>query len=246
MEKRAILQAMSHMSSRTCINFRPTKGEKGHLRVYKRLPGDTTGWSKLCGAELGYAGDKPHILVLGEPDCFPQGRILHELMHVAGFPHEHSRPDRDKYIKIIWRNLLQESLEDKLNFRTFNGRYAKAGPYDYYSLLHYGLYTQSVNDNAKTIVPTRPVNEDKVGQRDGFTATDVAKLNNFYGCPRRGFFRSRKKGALHDFFQDAVQNARLERMMEETLRSEAFMGDPSEKDDLGHEFWKTFDVKLLW
>ncbi len=137
MEKRAILQAMSHMSSRTCINFRPTKGEKGHLRVYKRLPGwghtrdyirtwrfpysrmwfsnknqlfrDTTGWSKLCGAELGYAGDKPHILVLGEPDCFPQGRILHELMHVAGFPHEHSRPDRDKYIKIIWRNLLQES-----------------------------------------------------------------------------------------------------------------------------------------
>ena len=86
------------------------------------------------------------------------------------------------------------------------------------------------------------MNEDKVGQRDGFTATDVSKINNFYGCSR---LRARaRKGLFRDFFEDVVQKVKFEKF--EEAGESVVMSDPSERDDLGEEYWKMFDVKKLW
>lgn len=40
------------------------------------------------------------------PLCMQMGTVLHELMHVIGFYHEHQRDDRDRHVKIHYNNVM--------------------------------------------------------------------------------------------------------------------------------------------
>ena len=39
------------------------------------------------------------------PSCLIMEIVLHELGHVLGFNHEHTRPDRDDYIRVNYDNI---------------------------------------------------------------------------------------------------------------------------------------------
>lgn len=57
-----------------------------------------------CASLLGRTGDK-QVLSLQRYGCVSHGIIQHETLHALGFYHEHTRSDRDQYIKINWDNI---------------------------------------------------------------------------------------------------------------------------------------------
>ena len=48
------------------------------------------------------------------------GHIKHEMMHTLGFYHEHSRSDRDQYIKVNWEHISDGNEAQFLTYRWAN------------------------------------------------------------------------------------------------------------------------------
>lgn len=61
-----------------------------------------------CSSYVGRIGGHQTISV-GNADqsiVCKKGNIIHEIAHALGFFHEHSRPDRDDYVDVLWDNVL--------------------------------------------------------------------------------------------------------------------------------------------
>ena len=69
-----------------------------------------------CYSSIGRKGGE-QVVSLGD-GCLDRGHAIHEMMHVLGFFHEHSRFDRDKYVKVLWWN-IQRGLSCKHYFDCF-------------------------------------------------------------------------------------------------------------------------------
>ncbi|CEF61716.1 Astacin-like metalloendopeptidase, partial [Strongyloides ratti] len=83
--------------------------------------------------------------------CDHSGQNRHEKLHTIGFYHEHSNIDRDKYLKIFYQNIIPSrkqsfDIVSKKDSNTFGV------PYDYGSVMHYGLYYFTKN-RGKTMKP---------------------------------------------------------------------------------------------
>ena len=57
--------------------------------------------------------NKQQELNLQVPGCMDVATVVHELMHAIGFIHEHSRPDRDRYVKVDLSNVQEDG---KINY----------------------------------------------------------------------------------------------------------------------------------
>nr|XP_049699016.1 uncharacterized protein LOC110375608 isoform X1 [Helicoverpa armigera] len=106
-------------------------------------------------------------------DCMTLGDIAHEIMHVLGFAHEHVRPDRDQYIKIMWDNIKPGY---KKYFELNDKPIVENLPYDYASVLHYPA--RAFSKNGQVTILTEP--GIKVGQREGLSEVDVEKIGMLY------------------------------------------------------------------
>jgi len=103
--------------------------------------------------------------------------VMHEIGHSLGLYHEHSRPDRDNYVKIILHNVLERA---RFNFnKQPHSRIDSLGtPYDYKSMMH---YSATAFGSGKITIQTKDRNMQYViGQRTGFSEIDKKQINLMY------------------------------------------------------------------
>lgn len=135
-----------------------------------------------CFSNVGYLGKVQTMNLEVYPlnqGCFRTGSILHELMHVLGFYHQQSDPQRDDYIEILYDNIIPGK---EFNFEKYNSDFVTDFDqgYDYESCMHYSSKAFSANGE-DTI---RPLDRQaKIGQREDMSERDINKINIMYKCP---------------------------------------------------------------
>ncbi|XP_078588026.1 uncharacterized protein LOC144869039 [Branchiostoma floridae x Branchiostoma japonicum] len=162
-----IQAAMEEFNRRTCIRFVPRTNEQNYIHIRK-----STG----CHAYVGVQGGAQEVS-LGD-GCLGKATIMHELMHAAGFWHEHSRPDRDDWVYIYLENVPQaqwHAFDKHSESRTLGLQY------DYGSIMHYESHAFSMNGR-QVIVPRHSTNGVVLGAATDFSSLDLQKLNTLYNC----------------------------------------------------------------
>uniref|UniRef100_H3CZP0 Metalloendopeptidase n=1 Tax=Tetraodon nigroviridis TaxID=99883 RepID=H3CZP0_TETNG len=174
--KGVVLKAFDQYRLKTCIDFTPWKGEQNYISVFK---------GSGCFSSVGNQHVGKQRLSIGK-NCDRLGTVEHEFLHALGLWHEQSRADRDDYVQIMW-DQIEPGKEH--NFRTRDDTVSSAlgVPYDYSSVMHYSK-TSFSRSSEPTIVTKIPHFLDVIGQRMGFSAGDLSKLNRLYKCTKSSTF----------------------------------------------------------
>ncbi|XP_062380293.1 hatching enzyme 1.2-like [Sardina pilchardus] len=159
-------KAMATFSSETCVQFVPRSTQGDYISIENK---------NGCYSYLGRTGGG-QVVSLYRYGCIYHGIIQHELLHALGFYHEQTRSDRDQYVRINWENISSGMGH---NFHKQNTNNLDS-PYDYYSVMHYGSKTFSIN--GRDTISTIPNPNVSIGQRHRMTKSDILRVNKLYGC----------------------------------------------------------------
>ncbi|XP_034486696.1 low choriolytic enzyme-like [Drosophila innubila] len=170
LELSTLLAAMEEFHDHTCIRFVPRVYELDYISIGNDRSG--------CWSAVGRRGGRQPVN-LQTPSCLRKiGTVIHELMHALGFLHEQNREERDEYVLINQENIRQSYLK---NFRKANSTVNFGVEYDYGSIMHYSRKAFSRN-GLPTMKAIKKRYGVRMGQRWGFSESDVQKLNRMYNC----------------------------------------------------------------
>uniref|UniRef100_A0A7N6AXP6 Metalloendopeptidase n=1 Tax=Anabas testudineus TaxID=64144 RepID=A0A7N6AXP6_ANATE len=177
--QRAIFrQAMRHWEKHTCVTFTERTTEESYIVFTYRPCG--------CCSYVGRRGGGPQAISIGK-NCDKFGIVVHELGHVIGFWHEHTRPDRDEHVSIIRDNIQSDQEYNFLKMEP--GEVDSLGEvYDFGSIMHYARNTFSRGIFLDTILPRYDVNgvRPPIGQRTKLSKGDIAQARKLYKCAKCG------------------------------------------------------------
>jgi Astacin (Peptidase family M12A) len=201
-DRALIERAMSEWANATNVRFEKLSGTRDwKTENYVKFSGK----EKFCTSNsLGVkekqsdkSDEEDNINVVQVAECQSWGQIAHEIGHVLGLGHEHTRSDRDYYITILWGN-----IQDPIQFcrATWRQQALANIPYDYDSIMHYSVYrsTKQSSDCQKVVykgqqrclafVPNqKELHEQEqkqgaieIGQRDHLSRGDIDAVNTLY------------------------------------------------------------------
>ncbi|XP_065321720.1 bone morphogenetic protein 1-like isoform X1 [Gordionus sp. m RMFG-2023] len=189
--KALFIQAMRHWENYTCITF-IERNESIHddWFVFTERPCG-------CCSFVGKRGKGSQALSIGK-NCDKFGIVVHEIGHVIGFWHEHTRPDRNDNVQINYENIL---AGQEYNFKEKQSSEVNSlgEPYDFGSIMHYARNTFSKSTYLDTILPRFPGKDGKrpeIGQRIHLSEGDIRQANKLYSCPKCGSTLLRPKGVI--------------------------------------------------
>ncbi|XP_070205588.1 blastula protease 10-like isoform X2 [Littorina saxatilis] len=177
-KRSTILGAIREWETYTCIEFRRTNGaDENYVRF---IDGDG------CSSSVGMIGNGIHNITLNNV-CFlsvdgGHSTVVHEIGHTVGFWHEQSRPDRDRYVKILYKNVQENRVH---NFRRYSDSLIDtySVPYDYRSVMHYGkAFFSKDKRTLLTIETTDKSYQDIIGTAKGLSFRDIKLANLMYNC----------------------------------------------------------------
>ncbi|KAI1728992.1 astacin (Peptidase family m12A) domain-containing protein [Ditylenchus destructor] len=172
-ERALLARAVKQYHDKTCVRFVPRTSSEGDYLFVGKVDG--------CFSEVGRTSGV-QVLSL-DNGCMEYSTIIHEIMHVVGFYHEHERWDRDLWIDIIWQNIDRGALDQFGKVDLTKTSYYEQ-PYDYKSILHYDSLAFSKN-GFPTMLPKKQGLVATIGNAKDFSEIDLAKINRMYKCDQR-------------------------------------------------------------
>jgi hypothetical protein len=162
-----VLRVVQYFNQNTNLKLVPYNGQKDSI-IFMPFNG-------LCLSYLGKIGGNQPIFL---DDRCTDAEITHELMHAAGFIHEHSRADRDRFVRVNWKNIEDDKVgqfeisPESLN-QPVTGR-----PFDYRSAMLYPVAAFAKDRSSWTLESTTGEKIDPVPA--GLSPEDIERLKLLY------------------------------------------------------------------
>lgn len=167
---------------RGCLKIRPKIISD---KLFVTVSGDK---STACWTEIGKNPIwRPMKIVFGKNCASRNGTVKHEFIHRFGRYHEHQRPDRDKYIKIV------NSMSRQPNYGKCKDCVTHDVPYDFRSVMHYpgsdikikvSFFSEITFSSLKTFVfKGKHFDPKEMRSSHNLSRLDKLILRKMYKCP---------------------------------------------------------------